>query len=33
MQYFEEHFKEAKQIDTSDRNINDVANVLVDLIK
>lgn len=33
MQYFEENFKEAKQIDTSDRNVNDVANTLVDLIK
>ena len=32
LQYFREHFKEVIEIDTTDRSINDVANVLVDFI-
>lgn len=32
-QYFKEHFKEAKQIDTTYRSINDIANIIVDSIK
>lgn len=33
LQYFEEHFKETKHIDTSDRSVNNIANALIDLIK